>query len=71
MKKWLGVAESMIHPHRVSMTEFDRLKSYLEAANFVMIPHRYTKGICGHTLFFSRQLFDMHFKNSFGTQSGG
>ena len=53
---------SIIHPYRVSMTDYNAMKRFLESANFVPVAHWYTTGITGHALFFSRELFDAFFK---------
>jgi FkbM family methyltransferase len=58
--------KSIIHPYRVSMTDYNTMKRYLEAANFVAVSHWYTTGIKGHALFFSRELFDAFFKKCAG-----
>lgn len=58
--------KTLIHPHRVNMTNYTELKTFLEKSNFVLLAHRYTPGIIGHAIFLSRELFDAYFKLSLG-----
>lgn len=58
--------KTLMHPHRIGMTQYAELKSFLEKANFVLLSHWYQPGIMGHAIFLSRELFDAYFKLSLG-----
>lgn len=56
--------KTLIHPHRVGMTQYNELKAFLKQSNFVLLSHRYTPEITGYAIFLSRELFDAYFKLS-------
>lgn len=58
--------KTIIHPHRIGMTQYAELKKFLEQSNFVLLSHWYQPGISGQAVFLSRELFDAFFKLSMG-----
>ena len=58
--------KTLMHPHRVGMTQYNELKNFLESSNFVLLSHWYQPGIIGYAIFLSRELFDAYFKLSLG-----
>jgi len=58
--------KTIIHPYRRGMTQYHDLKNFLLKSNFVLLSHWFTRGIDGHAVFLSRELFDAYFKLSLG-----
>jgi len=63
-KTQMVYVQTLIHPHRLGMTQYNELKEFLRQSNFVLIFHRYTPDITGHAIFLSREVFDAYFKLS-------
>jgi FkbM family methyltransferase len=58
--------KTIIHPHRVGMTQYEDLRRFLEKSNFVLLSHWYQPQINGYAIFLSREIFDAYFKLSLG-----
>lgn len=58
--------ETYFFPYRENMTNYIKLKKYLDKAGFVLLTHWYREGLSGHAIFLSREIYEAYFNLSLG-----